>query len=190
MNREIFEQRLVSLDSREEARTTALVEEYRRDLAEVQRTVLRYFQAGGVQTERAHSVISQLGETAVEALASTIVAQMQVPSTSLLIGLTNGVVFAETAVTTRLKAALTDTRMVPQLPEMQELEEVGPPYRVCDESYVGLRRILSPESYMQFLMESRHFLALPEAARNQEIESWQTTGSFTRFLEDVDDEEE
>lgn len=190
MNREIFEQTLASLDSREEARTTALVEEYRRDLAEVQRTVLRYFLAGGSQRQRAHSVISQLGETAVETLASTIVAQKQVPSTSLLIGLTNGVIFAETAVTTRLKAALTDTRMVPQPPEMQELEEIGPPYRVCDEAYVGLRRILSPESYMQFLMESRHFLTLPEAARNQEIESWQKTSSFKRFLEDVDDEEE
>lgn len=190
MNREIFEQTLASLDTREEARTTTLVEEYRRDLAEVQRTVVRYFQAGGVQTQRTHSVISQLGETAVETLASTIEGQKQIPSTSLLIGLINGVVFAETAVTTRLKAALTDTRMVPQLREMEELEEVGPPYRVCDEAYVGLRRILSPESDMQFLMESRHFLALPEAARNQEIESWQNTSSFKRFLEDVDDEEE
>jgi hypothetical protein len=190
MNREIFEQRLALLGSREESKTTVLVEEYRKDVVEVQRTALRYSQAGGVQTLRAHSVISQLGETAVETLASAIAAQKAVPNTSFLIDLSNGVVFAETAATARLKAVLTDTRVVPQLPEMQELEEVGPSYRVCDEAYVGLRRILNPESYLQFLMESRHFLALPEADKNTEIESWLKTNSFTRFLEDVDDEEE
>jgi hypothetical protein len=189
MDREVFEQRLASLGFREEAKTTALVEEFRRDLTEVQRTLLRYLQAGGGQAQRAHSVLSQLGETAVETLVSTVATQKPVPSSSLLIALTQGVLVAESAVTARLKSVLTDTRLVPQLPAMQALEEVGPPYRVCDEAYVGLRRVLSPESYMQFLMESRHFLALPEAARNQEIESWRKSGTFTRFLEDVDDEE-
>ena len=35
---------------------------------------------------------------------------------------------------------------------MQDLEEVGPPYRVCDEAYVGLRRILKRNR-----LESDHF---------------------------------
>ena len=187
MIREIFEQRLASLSPRQEEKTTALVEEYRKDVAEVQHTALRYLQAGGVQSLRAHYVISQLDETAVEALASTIAGQGLLPNTSLLIDLSKGIVSAETAITARLKAGLTDTRMVPQSPELEALEEVGPPYRVCDEAYVGLRRILNAESYLQFLMESRHFLALPVASKDQEIESWLKTSSFTRFLEDVDD---
>jgi len=187
MIREMFEQRLASLSPHQEAKITDLVEEYRKDVVEVQHAALRHFQAGGVHALRPQYVISQLGETAVEALASTIAAQSPAPNTSLLIDLGNGVVFAETVVTARLKAVLTDTRIVPQSPEEGELEEVGPPYRVCDEAYVGLRRILKPESYLQFLMESRHFLALPDAAKNQEIESWLKTNSFTRFLEDVDD---
>jgi len=190
MIREMFEQRLASLSPREEAKTTALVEEYRKDVAEVQHTALRYLQSGGTQALRALSVVAQLGETIVESLAQTIAVQRPVPDTSFLIDLVKGVVLAETAVTDRLKAALTDTRLVPQAPGMQFHEGAGPPYRVCDEAYTGLRRILNPESYVQFLMESRHFLALPDAAKNKEIESWLQTSSFTRFLEDVDAEEE
>lgn len=190
MIREIFEQRLAALGPREEAKTTALVEEYRKDVAEVQHTALRYSQVGGIQALRARSVIAQLGETTVESLAPTIAAQKPVPDTLLLIDLVKGVVFAETAVTGRFKAALTDTRLVPQPPEMRFHEGAGPPHRVCDEAYTGLRRILNPESYVQFLMESRHFLALPDAAKNKEIESWLQTSTFTCFLEDVDAGEE
>ena len=187
MTREMFEQRLASLSPREEGKTTALVEDYRRDLAEVQRTALRYLQAEGVQALRAYFLLSRLEETAVETMASAIAAQKQSPNSSLLINLSNGVAAAETAVLARLKAVLSDTRTAPQPPEMEGLEEVGPPYRICDEAYIGLRRILNPESNLQFLTESRHFLALPDASKNQEIESWLKTSSFTRFLEDVDD---
>lgn len=190
MIREIFEQRLASLSPRQESKITALVEEYRKDVADVHYTALRYSEVGGVQALRALSTLAQLGETAVQSLTATIAAQKPVPDTSLLIDLVKGIVFAETAVVGHLKAALTDTRMVAQPPEMREIEEVGPPYRVCDEAYTGLRRILNPESYLQYLMESRHFLSVPDVTKNHEIESWLQTSSFTRFLEDVDAEEE
>ena len=104
----------------------------------------------------------------MESLASSIAAQERVPDTSLLIDLVNGVVFAETAVRGHLKAALNDSRMVPQPPAMRLMEEVGPPYRICDEAYTALRRILNPESFLQYLTESRHFLSLPDAAKNRE----------------------
>jgi hypothetical protein len=190
MIREIFEQSLAALSPREEAKTTALVEEYRKDVAEVRDTAVRYAQAGHPPAPRALSLIAQLGETAVEGLAGTIAAQKPVPDTALMFELVKGVASAESAVTRRLEAALRDTRLVPQPPEMQALEEVGPPYRVCDEAYVALRRILNPESHLQYLMESRHFLSLPENAKSQEIDSWLKTNSFTRFLGDVDAEEE
>jgi hypothetical protein len=69
------------------------------------------------------------------------------------------------------------------------MEEAGPPYRVCDEAYVSLRRILHFETLVQYLMESRHFLSLPEADKNREIQSWRETGSFTRYLDDIEAEE-
>ena len=102
----------------------------------------------------------------------------------------DGFVVGEAAVISRLKAALSDQRMLPQPPEMRMLEEVGPPYRVCDEAYTALRRILNSESRVQGLLEARHFLKLPNAAKDEEIESWLKTGVFTRFLGDVDAEEE
>jgi hypothetical protein len=188
MIREIFEQRLASLGPRQEADTTALVEEYGKGVREVQDAAVRCAMSPPPPTAfRALSLIARLEETAVETLAGTIAAQDPVLDTWLLFELVKGVAFAETAVTGRLRAALSDTRTVPQPPEMRHLEEVGPPYRVCDEAYVALRRILNPEPFLQHLVESRHFLAMPDADKNHEIESWLQTSSFTRFLEDVDE---
>lgn len=190
MIRDIFEQRLAALTARQEEKTTALVEEYRKDVTDVHATALRYLQAGGPVALRALSVIAHLDETAVESIAWTIAAQKPVPDTSLVTILVNGVGSAENAVISHLKAALRDARLVPQPPGMRFMEEVPPPYRVCDEAYTALRRLLNAESVQQCLMESRHFLSLPDAEKNREIESWLRTGSFTRFLDDIDVEEE
>ncbi|HTS62657.1 MAG TPA: hypothetical protein VMH28_11580 [Candidatus Acidoferrales bacterium] len=175
MTRETFEQRLDLLSPRSESKIAALVEEYRKDLS-------------GLQSAAPSSVIVHLEETAVEALASKIAGQKLVPETSLAIAMVHGVLVAESMVAGRLKAALQDSRLVPQPPGL--MEEVGPPYRVCDAAYIALRLVLNPESYLQHLMEKHHFLSLSDADKNQEIESWLRTSSFTRFLDDMDAEED
>lgn len=190
MKREVFEERLMLLTFREEARTTALVEEYRQELAQVQDLAIRYAQTQTVTGVGAGSLIAQLGETAVESLARSIVAQKPAPDLSLLLHMVKGVGLAETIVTDRLKVALTDKRLVPQPAEMEDLEEVDPPCRVCDEAYIALRRILHPESFLQFLMESRQFFSLPDAAKDQAIQNWLQTKTFPHFVDDVDIEEE
>ena len=186
MTRDTFEQRLASLTARQESETTALVEEYGKDLDEVYSAALRFAQAAGPGGAGAVSVLAQLGETAVSPIAGTMRSRQSVPDTRLLFDLANGIALAGNAVAGRLKAALTDTRAMPQPPEMRFIEEVGPPHRVCDEAYTGLRRILHPESRLQYAMETRHFLLLPNEEKNQEIESCRRTGSFTKFLDDVD----
>ena len=190
MNRQIFEQRLTSLNSREESKITALVEEYRAGLAAVQNTALSYVESKGIHTLRARSVVAQLGETVLASMMQVMKAQKPVPDTSLLLLLVEGVMRAEFAVTEHLKVALKDGRLVPQPPGLSALEEVGPPYRVCDEGYTMLRRILNLELLEQYLMESRHFLALPDSDKNTEIESWLQIGCFTCFLDDIDLEEQ
>jgi hypothetical protein len=182
MTRELFEQRLAPLTSRQESSIAALIDEYRKDLADVQSAAVRYSQSEGLMQQQALSVIAQLGETAVALLASTVAAQKPVPDTALLVDMVDGFVAGEAAVISRLKAALSDQRMVPQPPEMRMLEEVGPPYRVCDEAYSALRQVLTCESRVRNLLEARHFLRLPNEAKNEEIESWLKTGVFTRFL--------
>jgi hypothetical protein len=47
MIREVFERRAAALSFRDEEQTTALIEEYRSDLAEVRSRALRYSQLGG-----------------------------------------------------------------------------------------------------------------------------------------------
>jgi hypothetical protein len=186
MTRETFEQRLAPLTARQESATTALVEEYGKDLADVYSAALRFTQSGSASAGGALSVLAQLAETAVKPIAAAIPAQQPVPSTPLLFDLANGIAVTESVVAGRLKAALTDTRAIPQPPEARFIEEVGPPHRVCDEAYTGLRRILHAESRLQCAMETRHFLMLPDEDKNQEIESCMRTGSFTKFLDDVD----
>jgi len=181
VTREAFEQRLDLLTPRQESGIEALVEEYRRDISHLQSAAL---------THRAFSVIAQLGETSVETLASKIGEEKLVPETSLSVAMVQGVLFAEGMVTGRLKAALTDTRLVPQPPELRLLEETGPPYRVCDAAYIALRFILNPESYMQHLLEKHRFLSLSDWEKDREIVSWRETNSFTSSVEDMDAEED
>jgi hypothetical protein len=190
MIREVFERRVAALSFRDEERTTALIDEYRSDLAEVQSAALHYSQFGDADGRRALSVLAQLGETAVEGLASAVATQQPAPDTPLLMDLAEGFTFAESAVVRYLKRSLSDVRLVPQPPGMRVLEGAGPPYRVCDEAYISLRKILNAESLLQYLLESHYFLSLSESDKNREIESSSRTGSFTRFLEDVDAEEE
>ena len=93
MIREIFEQGLPHWIPGEEARTTALVEEYRRELRKSSIPCCATSRPEGSRPIGRITVISQLAETAVETLASTIAMQKPVPSTSFLIGLTKGIVF-------------------------------------------------------------------------------------------------
>jgi hypothetical protein len=190
MTPEAFELRVAALSFRDEERTTALIDEYRSDLAEVQSRALRDSQLGDANGRRALSVLAQLGETAVEGLASAVATQQPAPDTPLLMDLVEGLAFAESAVVRYLKRSLSDVRLVPQPPGMRVLEGAGPPYRVCDEAYISLRKILNAESLLEYLLESHYFLSLSETDRNREIDSSSRTGSFTRFLEDVDAEEE
>src|ERR1700690_4506265 len=190
MNRDVFEQRWAGLNPHQESKARALVEEYRKDLTEVHRAALRYLPAGGENALRVASLLAKLEETAVDTLAKAVAEQKPVPDTALLVDLADGFALAESAVTNRLRSALTDTRMVPVPPDMAGVEELEPPYRVCDEAYIALRRILNPESSLQNEMESRHFLPLPDADKTREIQFFLQTGAFTRYLEDVDVEDE
>jgi hypothetical protein len=190
MTREIFERRLELVSFRQQSKIGDLIEDYRRDLCEVHSTAVSHWLAGGVQGHRASSVIARLGETTVESLAATIAEQKLVPETSLSIAMVQGVLFAESMVIGRLQTALKDSRLVPQPQGVEAMEEVGPPYRVCDAAYLALRWMLNPESYLQHLMEKHHFLSLSDATKNREIESWVHTSSFTQFLDATDAEEE
>jgi hypothetical protein len=188
MLRESFVMRLSALTAVQENETTELVDEYLANVARVHAVGLQQAQSGA-SAGRARAVISELEETSARALSQIIPEQRPVPDADMLCMLVDGVAYAEAAVTQRLKAALRDTRYEEQTASLRLLEEAAPPSRVCDEAYLALRRILNPESFLQFLMETRHFLSLAPTAKSHEIDIWLKTGAFARFLDDVDAEE-
>lgn len=189
MTRELFEQTLALLTYRQDTKTTELAEEYRRDLLDLQSKAILYYEAGGQPSLNALSVLSELRETGFDVLLSTISKQKPALSPTFLVEMVKSVGFAEAAVVKRLKAALTDARRVPQPPARRVHEHGDRPDRVCDEAYIGLRRLLHSESQSQSLAEADHFLSLPEADKNREIESFMSRGKFTQFLGEVDEEE-
>ena len=185
----MFEQRLAKLTPREELAIDALVEEYAKDVAVLQAQILQMSVGESEQAIRVRAVTGQLGATIVQAQLKAASTQLPAPDAGLLSRILKCVLAAESAVTGRLKASLYDARPLPRQPGTEFMEEVPPPGRICDEAYVRLRRILNPEPYLQHLMEARHFQTLPEQERNVEINSWLRTAVFTKFLDDVDDEE-
>jgi hypothetical protein len=192
MTREEFERRLAVLSARQDIETTRLVEDYRQDVSDLHVALLGIAEEDVVDSDRAHadrarSVLRQLAETAVPSLL-TAAANQDEPSPWLLSSIADGIASAQAHVTGRLQLALADTRTISHPPNPRFTEEAIPPWRVCDEAYTCLRRILNPESFLQSLMENRHFLSMTEVERDREITAWSKTGAFTRFLEDVDDD--
>jgi hypothetical protein len=89
----------------------------------------------------------------------------------------------------RLAAALRDVRRIESPPGSERIEEPEPAFRVCDEAYLALRRILHQESEIQYTVEVRHFLQLSDERKNREIANHLETGAFTQFLDPVDEEQ-
>ncbi len=81
-----------------------------------------------------------------------------------------------------LKRALGDGRMVPISKGMEIAEGRMPERRVCDEAYLGLRRLGSGEAEIVAQLEADEFLHLAVSARDAELAQYLKTGKFSRFL--------
>ena len=67
-------------------------------------------------------------------------------------------------------------------------EEPPMPRRVCDETYLLLRRMLNPqEGPLTYTMNSRAFLALSESDRDAEIERARKRGVWAKLVEDIEE---
>lgn len=87
-----------------------------------------------------------------------------------------------------LKRALGDRRVVPVSKGMQKAEGRRPGRRVCDEAYLGLRRLGSGETEITAQLEADEFLHLAEADRDAEMAQYLKVGKFSRFLPQGDGE--
>jgi len=86
-----------------------------------------------------------------------------------------------------LKRALGDRRVVPESKGIQKAEGRRPERRICDEAYLGLRRLGSGEAEITAQLEADEFLHLVVA--DKRIIAWQREGNeryayWTRQLTD------
>jgi hypothetical protein len=83
-----------------------------------------------------------------------------------------------------LNKLLDDKQPVPLPAQAPNVEEKIPPRRLCDEAYLMLRKLLSPEeSGDDHLMNERLFLDLKEADRDKEIAKLRQSKRFTPLLD-------
>jgi hypothetical protein len=188
VTREGFEQQLAQLRAPDEQAITSLVTAYLKDVDEGLTALVRLAGAGEPVGSKARSILGRLRETTAKPLGQEIRGK-EAPETWMLLSLAKAVTVAEEAVTTRLKAALSDARRI-EPPSTPDIEEQEPPFRVCDEAYLALRHISSMESSLRSSLESRRFLALPDEQKSEEIRNYVKTKSFTRFAYDIDEDEE
>lgn len=188
MTREAFEQQLAQLNAQDERGITSLVADYLKDVDEGLTGLVRLAEAGEPVGPKARAILDRLGETIAKPLSREIESK-EAPETWMLFSLAKAVTAAEEVVTARLKAALSDARRI-EPPSTPDIEEQEPPFRVCDEAYLALRRIATSESSLHLTLESRRFLALPDEQKNDEIRNYIKTGTFTRFAGNVEQDEE
>ncbi|GEM_PF-936769 len=83
-----------------------------------------------------------------------------------------------------LDKLMDDKQNVPLPEQPANTEEKLPPRRLCDEAYLMLRRLLSPEETIDDqIMNGRLFLDLSEADRDKEIAKVRKSKRFTPLLE-------
>jgi hypothetical protein len=188
MTPEQFQARLAETDPEDDLALDVLVGEYSAASSESAAAAVLHAQAAEAPfSPRALSVVTQLEEAAVHAILASIGGDAPAPGWMLLEA-ARGVMATEHTVAGRFRAMLRDGRRI-QPAVSEKAEEKIPAFRVCDEAYLALRRILNVESPLQYDMESRHYLELPDSRKDREIGQFEAAGTFTRFLPDVDREE-
>jgi hypothetical protein len=88
----------------------------------------------------------------------------------------------------RLDPGYDDRTPVPMPKLPGGMEEPVMPRRICDETYLLLRRMLNPqEKALAYTMNSRAFLALAEKERDREIENARKRGIWSKLVEDIEE---
>jgi hypothetical protein len=185
MTSEEFAARAAEVDAEDEPALDALTGEYLDDAKRSAGMVVACVQPrDAALAAKALSFLGLLEEAAVTPLLERAGQDSPIQQWMLLEA-ARGVRAADLAVTARLKSMLRDGRPVAAGDVWEAAEEKLPPFRVCDEAYLALRRILHPEPSLQFDLENRHFLDLPDSRKDREIHNFETTGTFTEFLPDA-----
>jgi hypothetical protein len=87
-----------------------------------------------------------------------------------------------TLVLKKLDGLLGDATVVPGSELTRSLEPGAKPVRVCDESYVWVRRVVKVEDPKDGFGSEGEFLKLDHAARTKEIQRWKRSPAWAELL--------
>ena len=175
-----FDQRLNALDTQDLREVKALANEYAEGVKDAAGYLAQAAQLGGKTGAVALAGCEVLREAACAALMQQI---ESAPALSLA-QISRNMIAAQSAVTDRLRLALADTRVIQPEQSRHTAEEPEPSFRIQDEAYLCLRRILRPESELRFQLETDEFLARGESIRTELIREFSRSGHFRDLASD------
>lgn len=186
MTRIDFIQRLTALNPDDDAGMTTLAQAVMNDAREPARAAMQLRMAAeAALANKAAILLSRIEEAALIPLLEPTGAQNSLQAVWLLRVGVNVELELRKGIVKFLHGMLDDKRRVPIPKNAGPMEETPPPLRVCDEAYMQMRRVLNlQEKQDQYFMNTRAFLNLPEAKKNEEIQKAKQLGIWTQLVEE------
>jgi hypothetical protein len=192
MERNYLIEALNRVDSTKRAEMDSLIELLANESRETARAaVALWVESDAIRASKAASLLIGFGDLAIIPLLEA----PNPPNSSQRVWLLRAVVEAELdlrgLIVARLDRMLDDKSPVP-LPEDQgPIEEEPPPRRVCDESYVLMRKLVNfTESPEKYYMNVEAFLNLTNDEKDAEILKTRESHIWTQLIEDIEGQTE
>jgi len=141
--------------------------------------------------EEASALLSKLGDVALVPLLEAGLAPMEIQRANQISMIVDAQIETREKIVAYLIPLLEDKeKIIEEIPE--SIMEGDPPIkRVCDEAYLQLRRLLNTtESEDSYLLNESIYLQLDFEERDEEITDATASGTWDRWFDESDEEEE
>ncbi|HUO31202.1 MAG TPA: hypothetical protein VMU80_18405 [Bryobacteraceae bacterium] len=182
MTSEEFHTRIAQLAPGDQPGLDALAQEVIDDARAAPDTAVKIWKEAGPFAPQAKLVLAGLEDVSLIPLSSK--ADPAAVSEVIWALRTEGLRIAELdrKIVKYFEAHLADKRKMPPRRDLGPTEEKPPVVRVCDEAYLQMRRLLNlEESTDQYLQNSRAYLSLTEAQKDDEIQNARKSRAWARL---------
>lgn len=190
MTEEEINSRLAAIDPAKESTADQPIDDTLRDVRAASRRVIELWQNPMLGlNDRAEQVLAHLEESTISVVEEA--AQNGRRRQQFAGWFVNSYPGLHARANERLVKAFSDKRLIPLNPKRGPAEEENPPARVCDEAYLQHRQLnnLSESTAMAQLTRDE-FLSRTDEEKDREIQQLQTLGTWSAFVEELDDDEE
>lgn len=189
MNSEKLAQTLKSVNENEEGAMEKLAFKLIQETRETPRALVSLCEAKDTDlANRAQELFLLMEDTVVRPVAGIGPEVPEMDRIWLLQGAVKAEVELRRVLARELEKMLNENAVIPPPSSPVESEEEQPLVRVCDQSYIELRRLLyGTENIGDAILNRDRFLQLELEERDQEIRKFLTTREFRNFMTDSPD---